>query len=147
LPFAHVGERSVAVVSKQPAWHRRIDRWLAVPALVLRAVAAIDILGLIEVDEAADEQIQQAIVVVIKPNRARGPSRRRESCLRGDVSECAIAVIVIENAARILREINIGEPVAVVVAYRHAHPVGVSRNAGFLRYIGEGSITIVAVER
>jgi hypothetical protein len=65
------------------------------------------VLGLAEVDEATDEQIEPSIIVVVEPDRARCPAQSGHSCMLGDVGESAIAVVAIENAASILRDVQI----------------------------------------
>ena len=52
-----------------------------------------------EVDEAADEQIEAAIVVIVEPDRAGGPSRRRYARFLRHIGESAVAIVVIENAS------------------------------------------------
>src|SRR5580704_8507938 len=81
------------------------------------------VLGFIEVHEAADKQIQPSVIVVIEPDSARRPSRSGDPSLLGNVCKRAIAVVVIQNAPAILRHIEIGEAISVVIANRHSLPI------------------------
>ena len=72
----------------------------AVSALGVLAGAAVFALRLGKLHELADKKIQPAVVVVVKPNRAGGPSRRSYPGLFRDIGKSAVAVVVIENAAR-----------------------------------------------
>jgi hypothetical protein len=54
---------------------------------------------------------------------------------------------VVQDASSILRHIQIGKTVAVIVAHGDALPVAAGSHARLLRDVGEGSIAIVAIER
>ena len=69
-----------------------------------------------EIDEAADEQVEAAVVVVIEPNGADAQPGAATPGFFGDVGEGAVAVIAVEDAAAVLRHVEIGEAVGVVVA-------------------------------
>src|SRR5207249_8579067 len=66
--------------------------------------------------------------------------------LVGDVSECAIAVVVIQNIASILGHEKIVKSVVVVIAPDTAHAITGSGHAGFLGDIGKSGISVVAIE-
>ena len=53
---------------------------------------------------------------------------------------------MIENAAAVLRDIEVGKSVAIVVADGHALAVAAGSDAGFFGYIGERSVAIVSIE-
>src|SRR6202044_1504608 len=116
---------------KEPVGQRLKDIRLAVVALAGLATAAEDIFLFAEIGETADEEIEAAVVVVVEPHGAGGPSRRTHTCLGGDVGEGAVAVVPIENAVGILRDVQVRQSVTVVVADSYAHSIGVARNAGF----------------
>ena len=99
-----------------------------------------------EIDEAADEEIEAAVVVVIEPDGAGGPAGSGNAGFFGDVGEGAVAIVAIENAAAILRDVEIGETVGVVVANGDAHAVAAAGDAGFFGDIRERAVAIVAVE-
>jgi hypothetical protein len=56
-----------------------------------------------EIHEPPHEEVEAAIIVIVEPDRARSPSRRRYSRLFGDIREGAIAIVVIQNASAVLR--------------------------------------------
>ena len=64
-----------------------------------------------------------------------------------DISKGAVTVVVIEDALAVLSDVNVRKAIAIVIANRYALPVAPGRDSGFLGDIGEGSVTIVAVER
>ncbi len=99
-----------------------------------------------EIDEATDEEIEAAVVVVIEPDGARGPAGCGYAGFFGDVGEGAVAVVAIEDAATVLRDVEIGEAVGVVVAYSDAHAIAAAGDASFLCDVGEGAVAIVVVE-
>ena len=75
------------------------------------------------------------------------PSRARHAGFRRHVGEGAVSIVVVQNAVGILRDVEVGKAVAVVVANGDAHAVGVSGDAGFLGHIGESAVAIIAIER
>ena len=86
-----------------------------------------------------------AVVIVIKPGRAGGPSRSAHVGLRGHVSERAAAIIAEENAVRILRDILVGQAVGVVVADGDSHAVRAAGDTCFGSDISERAVAIVPV--
>ncbi len=145
--FADVGEGAVAIVVEEIAGLGAVDIGFAVPAFAGDGVAAEFIFGFVEIDEAADEEVEAAVVVIIEPDGAAAPAGSGDAGFGGDVGESAVAIIVIENAAGILRDVEIGEAVGVVIADGDAHAVGVSGHAGFFGDVGEGAVAIIAIER
>src|ERR1035437_10015511 len=89
---AHVRERSITIVMKQPAW-----TWLenARDTVMMRSIpidAAAE--GFVELGKLADEQVEPAVIVVIEPHGAGTPPGSRDSRFLGYISEGSIAVIV-----------------------------------------------------
>ena len=113
-------------------------------AFLARSAGLVQRLG--ELHKLADEQIQPPIVVVVKPDRAGGPSRRGYAGFLGHIGKGAIAVVVIQDASAVLRNVQIRKAVAIVVADGHALAISAGRDAGFLGHIGEGAVAIVAIE-
>src|SRR5215472_14209457 len=95
----------------------------AVTALGIFPGAAILVLVFRKLYELANKKIELAIVVVVEPDGARRPPRRRDSCLLGHIGERAIAVIVIKNVAPVLGHVKIGKAVPVIVADRNPLPI------------------------
>src|SRR5580700_4328079 len=50
-----------------------------------------------EVDVVGDEQVDPAIVVVVAESRTGCILRVGETCLLGDIRECAITIVAVEN--------------------------------------------------
>ena len=95
----------------------------------------------------ADEQVQQAIAVVIEPQggRAEGASAAQSGGL-GNVDERAAAVVLKEAVLPHAGDQDIGEAVVVVIADRHAHAVHLHLQPGVLGHVGERAVAIVAIE-
>ena len=53
---------------------------------------------------------------------------------------------MIEDAARILRHVEIRPAVAIVVTDRDTHAVGIPRHASFLRHVRKCAVAVVAIE-
>ena len=107
------------------------------PCLPFLAWSASLVQGFGELHELADEQIEPAVVVVIEPDRAGGPSRRGHAGFFGHVGKSAVAVVVIENASAVLRYVQIRKAVAIVVADRDTLAVAAGRDSGLLGHVGE----------
>ena len=122
---------------------------MAVAAHPRAAIAAIEVPLRRPINIISDHQIQTAIVVVIEPRRARSPSSGiHHACPRGHIRKGAVTIVVIENAAAVTADEQVGEAIIVVVAHRDAHPEqALGSDAGCHCYVGESSITIVPVER
>src|SRR5206468_3043410 len=112
----------------------------AVPALVEQFVSAP--YACVQLQILANEQVQPPVVVVIKPGSARTPPRRRQPSLGRDIGECAISIVVIEDTSGILSDVDIGEPICVVIAHGNPHTVSVSRYTGFFRNVGESTVPV-----
>jgi hypothetical protein len=131
---------------EEPAARGSVDARNAVVALFGLFVSAKFVFAFVEFDEAADEEIEFAVIVVIKPDGAGSPAGSREASFFGDVGEGAIAIVAIENAAAVLRDVHVRQAVAVVVADGNAHAVAAGRDAGFFGDVGEGAVAIVFIK-
>ena len=107
---------------EEQAGRRLEDARDAVEAFAELVVAAKHVVRERELDEAAQEEIQPAVVVVVEPHGARGPSRRGDAGSVGDVGERAVAVVVIQRASPVRCHENIGIAVVVVVGDGASHP-------------------------
>src|SRR6185437_12978269 len=148
--LTHVSECSVAVVMKKAAGCRRINARIAVLRLPrqcrnVRRTAAM-VLRFAEIHEAADEKIELSVVVVIEPYRAGGPAWRCDASFVRYIREGAVAIVVIQNAAAILRHVKIGETIGVVVSNSDSHSVAAAGNTGFVGDVGECAVAIVVIE-
>lgn len=115
-------------------------------ALSSRSIAAELVLGFVEIHEAADEKVEAPVVVVVKPDSAGGPSWRCHTRFVRHVRKSVVAVVVIEDAAPVLRYVEVWEPVAVVIAGSQAHAIATTWRSGFFRYICECAVAIVSVQ-
>ncbi len=102
---------------------------------------------LVELGELADEQIEPAVVVVIEPDRAGTPAWSRDTRFLRHVGEGAVAIVVIEDAASVLRNVEVWEAISVVIPHRNTHAIATPSHAGFLRHVGECAVAIVAIQR
>ena len=79
--------------------------------------------------------------------KQRAELHARDAGLVGHIGEGAIAVVVIENVAPELRDVEIGKAVVVVVAPDAPQAVAGAGNAGLFGDVGEGAVAVVAIER
>src|ERR1700737_2795622 len=114
---------------KQSAGHRLVRSGFAIPALVGWTVAAEDILGFVEVHKAADEKVHASVIVIVEPDSAGAPARCGHSSPRSYVLERAIPIVVIKDALRILRYIQIRQAITVVIAYCDTHAISIAGDA------------------
>src|SRR5882762_3985834 len=96
-----------------------------------------------------DDQIEEAILVVVKPSRAGRPSPIvGHTGLGGYVSESSIAVVVVKDGALIAGHVQTG--VAVLVEVSDGDPLAIvsfATHACFVGDVGKRSIAVVVVER
>ena len=94
-----------------------------------------------------DEQIEPAVVVVVEPPRREAGERLLHAQFRGKVLEGAVALVPVEEVvAEHVRRVEIGEPVVVVVAPRHALGEGIAGDTGSDRHVLERAVVLVAIE-
>ena len=101
---------------------------------------------LVELDETANDQVETPIVVVVEPDGARAPTRRSHAGFFGHVSECAVTVVVIKDAARILRDVEVWPTISVIITDGNAHSVSIAGNAGACGHVGERAVTVIVIE-
>ena len=63
------------------------------------------------------------------------------------IGEGSGAVIVIQNASPVLRNVDVREAVAIVVADSDPLAVASARHAGFFCYVGKCSVSIIVIQR
>ena len=86
-----------------------------------------------EVHVIRDEQIEQAVAVVIQPGGAGRPALVVHAGLARDIGESPVAVVVIKNVRAEVGDVEVLETVVVVIPNRHAHAVADVPDAGFFR--------------
>ena len=101
----------------------------------------------IEFRKLADEQVQASVVVVIKPHRAGAPSRRGHPGFRRHIGKSSVAVVVIQNAAIVLRDVQIRVSVPVVIPHRRPHPVTAAAYSRFFGNVCKRAVAIISVQR
>ena len=84
------------------------------PAIVVDAARFVQLFA--EFGKLADKKIEAAIVVIVEPDSAGGPSRRSYPRFFGDVGKRAIAIVVIQNAAAVLGDVKVGQAIAIVIS-------------------------------
>src|SRR5579863_6449727 len=112
-------------------------------------LAAVKVILGRPLDVIGDHQIQPAILVVIKPPGASGPSALvGHASLGGDIGEGAVAIVVIQDGAAVAGDVNVWVAVVVVVTDGHALAVmSFAADPGFLCYVGERTIAVVMIKR
>src|SRR5689334_10706452 len=78
----------------------------------------------------ANEEVEEAIPVVIEPGGAGAPGRARSSSSPGHIAERAVAVIVKEVRATVSGEVDVRMAVVVIITHRNPHPVAVDPEPG-----------------
>src|SRR5206468_2092816 len=142
---AYIGKGAIAVVVEQPARHGIVNARNAVVTAGL-LVAAKFVLGLVEIDEAADKEVQLAVIVVVEPDRARSPSGGGKACFASDVGKAAIAIVVIKRVTK--QRIGVEEITLAAVDQINVHPAVVvivdksATGSDCLRKIHLGGATI-----
>ena len=115
-------------------------------------IPAVDIISaeyvqcLVIVDKAGHEQIQLAVVVIVEPDGAGGPSGCGHTGPVGNVGKSAIAVVVIKNIAPITRDVKIDPAIAVIIGSSYSHAKGATGHACFVGDIRESAIMIIVVQ-
>ena len=146
--IAHVGEGTVMVVMEELCFLPLVVVWMTVGAVARPVLSAPGIILRTPFDVVADHEVQEAVLVVVEPASAGGPSIFvGHACLGRDVRESSLAVIVIENGTAVARDVEVRKAVVVKIAHRHALAVvALPADSGFFRDVGKGSVTIVVVE-
>ena len=95
----------------------------------------------------ADEEVEQAVAIVIEPEgRGAEAEAVAESALGGDVDECAFAGVAKEAVLADAGDENVGKAVVVVIADGDAHAVHFNVETGAMGDVGEGAVAIIAIE-
>jgi hypothetical protein len=136
-----------SVVVEQQARRRLEHARNAVVPLAELVVAAEHFAVAGELDEAADEQIQPAVVVVIEPHGARRPARCGDTGLVRHVGESSVAIVLIQDAAAVRRHEQVRKTVIVVITDGNAHPERAAGDTSRIGHVRECAVAVVPVER
>ena len=99
---AHVGEGSVVIIVVELGLLPFVVAGMAVGAIAGPVLAAPEIVLGRPLDVVGDQQVEPAVLVVIEPSGAGGPSAFvRDAGFGGDVGESSVAVVVIEDGAAV----------------------------------------------
>ena len=145
-----VGEMAVAVVVIKMGKRALEIHGLAVGARpAVNFVADLGVNFARPLDVVADEEVELAVVVVIKKRRARAPvvGRTAHARLLRHFVEFAVAVVVEQMIAADRRDEHIGQPVVVVIPDGHAHAVKTHVQARAGRHIREMAVAVIVIER
>src|ERR1700719_1350408 len=144
--FRNVGKGAISIVAEQPTGHRLVDLRNAIVMLSVVMNAARLVFLLAETHKLPNEQIQQPIIVIVKPHRTGSPSGCGDASLHGYVGECAVSIVVIQNAAPVLRHIEIGESVAIIVADGNTLTVSARGYASLFGDVRESAVAVVSIQ-
>ena len=64
----------------------------------------------------------------------------------GDIGECPISIVAIQNASSVLRHVNVRIAIAVVIANGDAHAEAAPAYASLFGDVSKCAVTIVVVE-
>jgi hypothetical protein len=112
-------------------------------AILMNAAGLIQFFA--EVHESPDEKVEAAIIVIVEPDCARRPPWGGYSSLLCHVGKATVAVVVIENTAPVLSDVQVRETVTIVVAHSYALPVSAAPHPGFFGYVGESPVSVVFI--
>src|SRR4051812_11430738 len=93
-----------------------------------------------------DEQIQEAIMVIVSPCRPRGPAPERDACLLCDISETSVVIIVIQTVLSKVSDVKVRPAIVIVVANRDSESPTLVGHSGFLCDVRKGTVVIVMKE-
>ena len=88
-----------------------------------------------------------AVVIVVSEGTARAPSPGvANSGRRSHIAERAVAVVVVEDAATYIGDVDVFPAVIVVVADAHTHAPSAMVQARLCSNIGEGAVAVIVIE-
>src|SRR5712692_11848576 len=92
---------------------------------------------------ARNEQIEEAVMIVVSPRRSGRPAAERDARFLRDIGECAIVIVVVEPVFAEVRYINVWPPIIVVIPHGYAEAPAFVRNAGLFRNVSECAVMVV----
>jgi len=116
---------------------------MPLPRICCRGVTPLQVID--------NEQVEQAVVVDVNPDRGFGPQRTKlgivgliEAGLFGDVGECSVAVIAVERVSMNAHNKEIRETVVVVIAHGSTDIEPGACEPGLFGDVGEDAVSVVA---
>src|SRR2546425_13288687 len=131
---------------KEVAGLRLVIAWNAVVG-PFSLVRTEDVQRFVIIDKAGHEQIQFAVIVIIKPHCAGGPAWGSDSSLVSNIGECSVSIIMVKNIATITRDVEIYPAIAVIICCGHSHPEAAPSDSGFAGHVCERAVVVVVVKR
>ena len=121
-------------------------------ALILRARPARHVRARrqviqIELDISGDEEVQQAVAVVISPCCPCAPTLSSDARFLSGVGKRSVSVIAIQARDTVVADIHVRVSVIVVVAYSNAETPPLIRHSRLVGHIFKAPIAQVAVQR
>ena len=145
----HVGESTISIVVVENVGTAFVDGGRTIRADVDEITVARAIL--VQGDIATDVKIEEAIAIVIEEcgsaMKESAGLRAGDARLVGRVGESTISVVVVQNVATVLGDVEIGKAVVVVVSPNTAEAKACTGNASFFRDLSEAPVAVVAVKR
>ena len=95
-----------------------------------------------------NDDVKQSVPVVITPSNTESRPGVAHACVRGDVAECAVAVVVIERVGRaiVVADVQVQVPVVVVVRPRRAEPGARIIDASERANLCKSAVAVVAIK-
>src|SRR5260370_26386020 len=146
----HVSESAVTIIVIEKVWQTRVKRRRArepfsvIPTDFRSHKRPIQII--------CDKKIKQSVIVVVEPSCTDRPKFLSVTVNAGyaglfsDVSECTVAVVVIEDIAIYPGQVEVGPAVIVEVGRSDSHAISLSLQASTVRYIRKRAVSIVPVK-
>src|SRR5215813_6323135 len=100
----------------------------------------------IEIYIIRDEQIELAVVVIVKKGGPGGPTRIIHAGFFGHVSKGPVAVVAQQMVWPETGDVHVIKPIIVVIADGHTHAESNVTNAGLVSDVGKRSIVVIVIE-
>ena len=125
-----------------------VKNWIPAGDLRERPVPVVQVKDIGVNIPVGDEQVQITVAIIVQKAATSAPAvfRAANPGLGGDIRECAVAVIPVEDIAPPVGDEEVVEAVVVEVPY--AAPLAPTdvRKTGIARYIGESAVAIIMEE-
>src|SRR5262249_38670023 len=143
---ADIREGAVAIVVKEVARSGLEKARHAIVEPASGFVSAQNILRLVILNEARNEQVELPVIVVVEPNRASGPTLHSYSSLLGHVGKRAVTVIMIQRITAVVGDIEVLPPVTVIVGCGHSHAKPSACDSCSIGHVSERAVVVVVVK-
>ena len=139
-------KRPVAAIVKEPAGGAAIGFGRAI-GFVLAVEAAENVVLRRPLHVIADEQVEQAIAIVVEPQRGGAEALAlAESAGIGHVHECSLAGVMEQAVLTDAGDEDVREAIVVVIADRDAHAIQFDIEAGAGGHVRESAVVVVAIK-